>query len=373
MNRCLCFNQAVILKSLFFSPNPPSSQFPLLGDRLGSGAHGSVTRCKVPGPGLGSRAGASGAGIYAVKRLPKGSTALGAVYAEVCAMQRLGLGPVPVPGPGSAGGPVVGVGPAEYAAWPGLGRAMLAPALVSYGVMGEEYWLVMHRGGCTLTTLRHDLQPHLASASASASDGPQNAAPSPWALLLLELWLECCHVLARVHARGVGHFDVKADNFLLDGALERALRVCMDEGKAHSASAVGADGSSSEAPVPTADASLWGILARLGAAHGRGEMAGGAVVLVDFGESVVGREGDGGDGESGSDIVSTRVRGTLPIQAPEVLAISSPDPSAHSAPSASSAPLGSFHQAPGLKADAWSLVLLGVEMLGGRYLYAGKG
>ena len=316
---------------------PPLPSVPLLeaclGRRLGVGAHGSVYRADVGGDREGER------GSYAVKRLPKSSTGLVAVEAEVAALQRLAANPPNTDAHSPAPAPA------------------LAAALMSFGVVGEEYWLVLQRGGCSLTALRADIPTELLSASPAVG----GASLSLWALLLLELFLECGLVLQGVHARGVVHFDVKADNFLLTRPFERAVRACMRPSPQGADKADRADG------ADRASQRLDGLLAGLREAHRAGR-AQGVVVLVDFGESLVGAAPCGACSAAAENAAGAgRVRGTLPIQAPEMLAVTSPP--AFASTSAATAADSLVFPAPSFPCDAWSLSLLGVELLVGRFLF----
>lgn len=79
-------------------------------------------------------------------------------------------------------------------------------SLLDYGLVGEEYWLVMEAAECNLRAWRGR---GLAGRRPSARDGAAGLAAAVAAL----------RIIARLHARGAACFDIKADNFLLRRAL----------------------------------------------------------------------------------------------------------------------------------------------------------
>ena len=216
-------------------------------------------------------------------------------------------------------------------------------SLLSYGVVRDEYWLVMTLGGDSLGSWRAQLTPSLMPRKQQPRALP--VAAKYWLAFLLELYCEACLAVKGLHEAGVVHFDVKADNFLFARSFAHHVE---------RASAAAAAGQAEEFSAP-----ISALLGHLRRCHRQGRHAG-VLLLTDFGESVV--LPDSGEGESTRrQFKLTSCKGTLPIQAPEMIALNSSnkdDPS-----------IARCFSYPSQPSDVWSLGCLCVEVLTGRMLF----
>lgn len=120
-------------------------------------------------------------------------------------------------------------------------------ALLDYGVVGEEYWLVMERADVNLRAWR---------LHALGGGRPLTHADVPAGLTAVCVALR---IIARLHSRGAALFDIKGDNFLLRhapprdcavrGVWERELAIT-DLGDAVVASGGGGGGVAVEGAAP---------------------------------------------------------------------------------------------------------------------------
>lgn len=330
-------NSLYLLASTLVGPNgrrlvtllgvPPMPSVPKLvklaesGVRLGHGMFGSVTRVDVSDLD-GALEWQNGqmqppAKSYAIKRVSRfksggASTAFEATLNEIAVWEQLMQERVP------------GV-----------------VSLLSYGVVRDEYWLVMTLGGDSLGSWRAQLTPSLMPRKQQPQALP--VAAKYWLAFLLELYCEACLVVKGLHEAGVVHFDVKADNFLFARSFAHHVE---------QASAAAAAGQAEEFTAP-----ISALLGHLRRCHREGRHAG-VLLLTDFGESVVLPF----SGESTRrQFKLTSCKGTLPIQAPEMIALNSSnkdDPG-----------IAKRFTSPSKPADVWSLGCLCVEVLTGRMLF----
>lgn len=130
----------------------------------------------------------------------------------------------------------------------------------NYGIVGDDYVIVLERGLQDLLCFRRDLT---AVATAPTFDS---------VVLLLLIFLEVIEIVKSVHSAGITHFDLKCSNVIVRRlpTLEK-MGNCLDKG-----------------------------------------FVSGCVFLADFGEAVV-------QGDLNAYLGSGRARGTLSVQSPEML------------------------------------------------------
>jgi hypothetical protein len=262
------------------------------------------------------------------------------------------------------------------------------------GALSSEYVLLMDLAGAALSSWRADLtrkDQHMAVATMAANLPAHNGgqgAERVLMLLLLELFWDVCLVVQSVHALGVLHFDIKAANVLL--APTPTLLVLAN------ASPRGADTNDSGSGATLALLlRLWPLMRQR---HQQGRPSG-VLQLCDFGEAlVVGTPSNSSPRSDDCSVVSMvsavappRSRGTLPIQAPEFIALSSGSSSGTASANATSrstsrsarggssssnssarVPIAFPVAYPGRAADVWSLGCLLPELLLGRMLLEGR-
>jgi len=204
--------------------------------------------------------------------------------------------------------------------------------LLNFGATDKEYFLIMENGWMDLSTWRSSLAP-----STPSSDGTDGQGCSRIVLFLL-IMIDILKIVDQVHAKGVIHFDLKGNNFLLRGnPLDKQWNDALVK--------------ATERSEPS-----------------------GLVFLADFGESVltstlstITTPG------TGPATLIQRSRGTLFIQSPEMLTVNENLLHVDGAEGgtdrhARSSPLHSFCS-PDEKSDVWSLGLLLVELFLGEPLF----
>lgn len=303
----------------------------LAGVRVGHGAFGSVIRVEVP---------------FSSSSSSSSLTPATKAYAVKCMQRHKSHGLVGA----------FDVAFNEIAVWERLRQCRVSGVveLVSYGVVRDEYWMVMPLCGSSLASWRAGVNPALATLHRDAKSA---VASKYWLAILLELLCECFRVVDAVHAAGVIHFDIKADNFLLAPALEGRLDEC---GAAAASSGHTAASRLIDSLCSTLSALREQRQRRRQNVEGRSAEEPPQLLLTDFGESLL--------IPTSSSLQQRQIsvascKGTLPIQAPEMLSLNGSGIGASE--SAGSAALG-----PGKASDVWSLGCLGVELLSGRHLFA---
>jgi hypothetical protein len=226
--------------------------------------------------------------------------------------------------------------------------------LIDYGTFGGEYWIVLELAGVnlsewrrrtmetgglapfrkTLSGLRDIDSDRLASAVENFSEDVLNPRDTG---LCLALYLDILLIVKSVHEKDVAHFDIKCNNCVLRMAEDAS-------NKTHSKKV-----------------NLSPEFHKMRAAHAKGTPSGN-ILLIDFGESYP--------------FISTpkarqsikeflqKCRGTMAIQAPEILCIS--------ADGGGNIPSQVKFPSPSKKSDLWSLGCLLVELMSGKYLFGDR-
>lgn len=328
---------------------PPLPSVPMLqglaevGARIGYGAFGTVQRVQIPPlatPSFENLAHSAlnnhddslstVTGNYAVKRVPRVKSggldsAFDATFNEIAVWDRLMQSHV---------------------------RGVVQ--LISYGVVRDEYWLVMALAGRSLRTWRSGWVSAVLPRKLGQPTPNQSVADKYLCALLLELCVDCSYIVRDMHGAGVVHFDLKGDNFLVSCELEDLFAPI------NSWLSARAEKELPSSTIPT----LSIILRRIQDAHSS-DRPSGLVLLTDFGESLAACRSNETPHSAKEPTDSSftfpalmSCKGTLPIQAPEMLSLNSSNPSAMVPPS--------------LPADMWSLGCLWIEVLIGQYLFHDK-
>ena len=167
--------------------------------------------------------------------------------------------------------------------------------------------------------------------------------------LCLAVFIDILYIMQSVHKADVAHFDLKCDNLVIRGKLD------LEEPGA--ASFTMSDSYRKRQMLSkVSDLSLDYKALRFAHSHGRPS---GRILLVDFGESM---SYISSPKTRGSIITAhSRVRGTMAIQSPEILCLSTEGNNSKMAKERKKFPL------PGKESDIWSLGCLLVELLTGIY------
>jgi hypothetical protein len=269
--------------------------------------------------------------------------------------------------------------------------------LLDYGVFLSEYWLVMELGGKNLSEWRRraidaeesDVSPlhkppqtqslySRVNSEVSSAVGDLSSHNFSKEILsisdccmCLTMFVDILFIVRAVHAADVGHFDIKCNNFVLkhetkDHHLSTARNMhdsfdsSQDTHLQQAGVGVNAKGLSSKLhPGVLAD------VRSLREAHDKKKPSG-QIILIDFGEAMPYMSAI----KSRSTVASTsaKCRGTLCIQSPEIISISS-NATMNNAKNKVGASAPKF-PLPNKQSDIWSLGCLLVELLTGDYLFA---
>ena len=220
-----------------------------------------------------------------------------------------------------------------------------AAQLHDVGTDGSSYWLVMRRYVCTLKQWA-DGAPVVAPAGGGTrsadGDGDRPARrPMP---ALLDAYCQAVEAVAMLHAQGISHYDLKADNFLLQLDDDEGDAVAVPPLAGAASAFAGSAGSTVPSPL--------------------------RLVVADFGVATVGSETDGGR--------TPRDRGTERIKSPQMLLVGAgPAPRVPSL-SASTTAAADHRAGPssgpmsGFACDVWSMGCLLFELLTGTHLFGGE-
>jgi serine/threonine protein kinase len=226
--------------------------------------------------------------------------------------------------------------------------------LLDYGTYAGEYWIVLELAGVNLSEWRRRMMEagglapfkktmsglrdidsdRLASAVETFSD--ENLSPRD-AGLCLAMFMDILLIVKSVHNMDVAHFDIKCNNCVLK----------MSE--------------DTDAKSRSKKVNLSPKFHTMRSAHSHGRPSG-TILLIDFGESYPFISAQK-TRQSVKEAVQ-KCRGTLAIQAPEIICIS--------ADGGNPIPSQVKFSPPSKKSDIWSLGCLLVELMSGKYLFGDR-